>query len=372
MKLAIITQVVHKRFQHQIWAYAPYVKEINLWTKQAHEVILVAPCTSSQPSAIDQAYSLTNLHFLQVPAFSLQGIQALLKSLFVIPVCLFRIIQAMRNADHIHLRCPGNMGLLGCVVQIFFPKKIKTAKYAGNWDPHSKQPWSYKLQRWILQNTFLTRNMSVLVYGEWPNMSRNCKSFFTASYCESDKINTPPRVLDSPIQCLFVGSLTAGKNPFYAIQLVETVSKMDVSIQLKLYGDGDHRAKLEAYCIEHSLSERVQFFGNQDADIVQQAYKSSHFLLLPSQSEGWPKAVAEAMFWGCVPLVTPVSWVPFMLNEQTRGLLLSMDLMQDAQQLFDLLQQPADYESKAAAAMNWSRHYTLDQFEVEISKLLRP
>lgn len=372
MKLAIITQVVHKRFQHQLWAYAPYVKEINLWTKQAHEVILVAPCTNSQPSAIDQAYSSTNLHFLQVPAFSLQGIQALLKSLLVIPVCLLRIIQAMRNADHIHLRCPGNMGLLGCVVQIFFPNKIKTAKYAGNWDPHSKQPWSYNLQRWILQNTFLTRNMTVLVYGEWPNRSSNIRSFFTASYRESDKKNTPPRQLVTPLQCLFVGSLTAGKNPLYAIQLVEAIANKGIAVELKLYGDGALRAMLESYCLQNNLSKWIQFYGNQDAFIVQQAYKSSHFLLLPSQSEGWPKAVAEAMFWGCVPLVTPVSCVPFMLNEQTRGLLLSMDLMQDAQQLFELFQQPADYESKAAAAMNWSRHYTLDQFEVEISKLLRP
>ena len=371
MKLAIITQVVHKRFQHQIWAYAPYVKEINLWTKQAHEVILVAPCTTSQSSAIDQAYSATNLHFLQVPAFSLQGIQALLKSLLVIPVCLLRIIQAMRNADHIHLRCPGNMGLLGCVVQIFFPNKIKTAKYAGNWDPHSKQPWSYNLQRWILQNTFLTRNMTVLVYGEWPYMSRNCKSFFTASDCESDKINTPPRALDTPIQCLFVGSLTAGKNPFYAIQLVEAVSKMGVSIQLKLYGDGDQRAKLEAYCIEHSLSEHVQFFGNQDADIVQQAYKSSHFLLLPSQSEGWPKAVAEAMFWGCVPLVSAVSCVPTMLYNQSRGLLLTLELEEDIKHLIELIQQPALYQKTALAAHVWSRHYTLDLFEQEIAKLLQ-
>ena len=73
------------------------------------------------------------------------------------------------------------------MVQIFFPKKNKTAKYAGNWDPHSKQPWSYKLQRWILQNTFLTRNMTVLVYGEWPTMSSNCRSFFTATYRDSDK-----------------------------------------------------------------------------------------------------------------------------------------------------------------------------------------
>jgi len=74
----------------------------------------------------------------------------------------------MVQADYIHLRCPGNMGL-EALVQMLFPNKPKTAKYAGNWNPKSKQPWSYRLQKWILSYTFLTQNMQVLVYGEWSN-----------------------------------------------------------------------------------------------------------------------------------------------------------------------------------------------------------
>jgi len=74
-----------------------------------------------------------------------------------IPLLIYNILAlfyAVFKADAIHLRCPGNVGLLGCIVQLFFPFKKKTAKYAGNWDPKSKQPWSYKLQKWILSNTF--------------------------------------------------------------------------------------------------------------------------------------------------------------------------------------------------------------------------
>ncbi len=371
MKLAIITQVVHKRFQQQIWAYAPYVKEINLWTKQADEVLLVAPCVEAESTAIDFAYKAPKIQLHKVPSFSLQGIAAICKAMLVLPVAIYHIQKAMRVADHIHLRCPGNMGLLGCVVQIFFPKKIKTAKYAGNWDPKAKQPWSYNLQGWILQNTFLTRNMTVLLYGEWPNMSHNCRSFFTASYCESDKKQSPPRELKSPLQCLFVGSLTAGKNPLYAIQLVEAIANKGIDVALKLYGDGALRATLESYCFQNNLSKLIQFCGNQDAAVVQQAYESSHFLILPSQSEGWPKAVAEAMFWGCVPLVSAVSCVPTMLHNQSRGFLLTHELDEDIKHLIELIQQPALYQKTALAAQEWSRHYTLDLFEQEIAKLLQ-
>lgn len=91
----------------------------------------------------------------------------------------------MVQADYIHLRCPGNMGL-EALVQMLFPNKPKTAKYAGNWNPKSKQPWSYRLQKWILSYTFLTQNMQVLVYGEWSNQTKNSKLFFSDTYSEEE------------------------------------------------------------------------------------------------------------------------------------------------------------------------------------------
>ena len=75
------------------------------------------------------------------------------QSIFVIPIIVCKIFKVCFWADHIHLRCPGNIGLLGVLVQVFFPKKIKTVKYAGNWDPNSKQPKTYILQKKILSNT---------------------------------------------------------------------------------------------------------------------------------------------------------------------------------------------------------------------------
>jgi len=53
----------------------------------------------------------------------------------------------MKSANHIHLRCPGNIGLLACLIQILFPNTPKTSKYAGNWDPNAKQPFTYKIQK---------------------------------------------------------------------------------------------------------------------------------------------------------------------------------------------------------------------------------
>jgi hypothetical protein len=65
------------------------------------------------------------------------------------------------------LRCPGTIGLLTCLIQVLFPKKSKTAKDAGNWDPKSKQPLSYQIQKWILTTAILTKNIKTLVNDGW-------------------------------------------------------------------------------------------------------------------------------------------------------------------------------------------------------------
>jgi glycosyltransferase involved in cell wall biosynthesis len=277
----------------------------------------------------------------------------------------------MKKADHIHLRCPGNIGLIGCFVQILFPQKNKTAKYAGNWDPKSKQPWTYKMQKWILSNTFLTRNIHVLVYGEWEGSSKNIKPFFTASYKEADKVPLVQKGLKGKIDFIFVGALVQGKNPLYAIQLFELLQTKGYDACLDLYGEGIERNRLEDYIKINNLGNNIMLKGNQSKEVMQKAYQWSHFVVLPSESEGWPKAIAEGMFWGCVPLATAVSCVPFMLDQGKRGMLLEMNLEKDVLQLETLLNNQALFNTVQKRGADWSRKYTVDVFEEEIKKLLR-
>ncbi|HEY6143486.1 MAG TPA: glycosyltransferase [Flavobacterium sp.] len=370
MNFVIITHVPHILEQNKYFAYAPYVREMNIWIKELDKVTIVAPESNSKRTAIDIYYEHENVEFVRIDGFDVLNLKSIFSTVFKIPGICWSIYSAMRKADHIHLRCPGNIGLLGSLVQILFPSKIKTAKYAGNWDPKSKQPLSYKLQKWILENTFLTRNMQVLVYGQWEGSSKNIKPFFTATYHEVDKLPIIDKGLQQQIRFVFVGTLVTGKNPLYAIQLVEALYKKGCNVALSLYGEGAERSRLEQYISQNNLERIISLEGNQAKDEVKKAYEQSHFVILPSESEGWPKAIAEGMFWGCVPVATKVSCVPFMLDYGNRGVLLKMTLDKDVSQLEVLLQNEIDYKNKSQKASDWSRKYTLDVFEQEIKKML--
>ena len=518
MKFAIITHAVHKIKGNEIFAYEPYVREMNLWLKYVDEVLIVAPVSAKEVSAVESQYLLKEQmlkpvqhdgnvrHFelvsesheeeqnkqqmlkrpfdyaqgdnssmtidestrhpefisgsfeqesneriklKQIPAFDITSVKNSIQAIFKIPTILYSIYKAMKWADHIHLRCPGNIGLLGCIVQIGFPKKPKTVKYAGNWDPNSEQPLSYRIQKWILSNTFLTRNVNVLVYGEWPNQSKNIIPFFTASYSEKElyqeeeQIATsfPPRnddserhpefssgyhekeddeqMLKSPIHeqinknkrevsnrvhhdwkqqitssqvssndeterhselvseshntvlnFIFVGTLSKGKKPLLSVKVIHKLKVKGYHVRLDIYGEGIERTNISTYILDNSLEKEVFLHGNTPKELVKKAYQKAHFLLFVSKSEGWPKVVAEAMFWGCVPITSSVSCIPYMLNNETRGTLVSNNLNEIVFAIEDYLKHPKKYKEQAQEAMQWSQQFTLERFEEEIGKLL--
>jgi glycosyltransferase involved in cell wall biosynthesis len=370
MTFVIVTHVTHIYCNNQYFAYAPYIREVNVWLKYVDKVIIVAPLKITDASLIDIAYEHSNIEFVEINDFNILNPNQILKTIGKLPKIVFNIYKSFLKADHIHLRCPGNVGLLGAIIQILFPYKMKTAKYAGNWNPNTKAPISYRLQKSILRNTLLTRNIQVLVYGEWKSQTKNIKPFFTATYYENEKEAILSKSLDKTIKILFIGTLTKGKNPLYAIQMIEKLINVNKNVELTIYGEGHEREKLETYIFQNNLINNVFLRGNQNAETIKKAYQENHFVVLPSQSEGWPKALAEGMFWGCVPISTTVSCVPYMLDFGNRGLLLSIDLEKDSKKILQLISNENHYQKMIENGVVWSRKYTLDYFEQEIKLLL--
>lgn len=342
---------------------------MNIWLSSADKIIVVAPKTQAIPNSIETPYQHSEIAFSKIPAISFLNFLEVIRSLIKFPGICYVIFKAMNEADHIHLRCPGNIGLIACFIQIFFPNKPKTAKYAGNWDPSAKQPWSYRLQKWILGNTFLSRNIKVLVYGAWPRQSRNIVPFFTASFSETEKY-LHNKDFTSPFKFIFVGSLSSGKRPIFAIKLIEAISGKGIPVKLEIYGNGVLENELHQYIATKNLNPFVRLMGNCNLEDLKEVYKTSHFLILASQSEGWPKAVAEAMFFGCIPIATPVSCVPLMLDNGDQGILIEPELDKAVLSVLSYLKDEKKLYDVSKSAITWSRQFTLEKFEKEITELI--
>ena len=309
------------------------------------------------------------MDFVPIKTLNFTSFKSAVVSFFRIPDIILEIYRAMYKTDHIHIRCPGNIGLLAGLVQVLFPKKPKTIKYAGNWDPNSEQPWTYRFQKWILKNEFLTRKAKVLVYGEWANQTKNIIPFFTASYLES-KRGTYLKDFSFPQKFIFVGTLSEGKRPLLAVQIIHKLIEDGNKVFLDIYGSGIMKESISNYIENHGLNNSIALHGNQNAEVIMEAYKSSHFSILPSKSEGWPKAVAEAMFFGCIPVATSVSCVPWMLGDGERGIIIAPETDLAAQELKSSLYDEMRLKQISIKAQQWSQVYTLEKFRIEIKRLL--
>lgn len=370
MKFLIVTHAYHNKFKNKYFSYGPYIREMNLWEKHVDELIVIAPLGFHSPSSIDLPYHHRKIKFISIPEFNFIGFKNSVRAFSLLPVVLFKIGYGMFLCDHIHLRCPGNVGLLGCFVQFFFPLKKKTAKYAGNWDPKSEQPLTYRIQRFILNSEFFSKNINVLVYGHWLDSSKNIIPFFTASYFEKDKVSVVKSNIVDKIKLIFVGGLYSNKNPSTALEVCHLLRSDGFNVELSFCGDGPELSKLVGLTEVLKLNDSVKFLGNVTPETVKQEFINSHFLIFVSNSEGWPKVVAEAMWWGCIPITTPVSCVPQMLEKGERGFL----VVNNSQEIFQIIKKSIqDIQSLSVMrdkGMRWSRTFTLEKFENEIKNFL--
>ena len=371
--LAIFTLVEHKTKNDLFYGYGPYVREMNLWVSNFDKVIVVAPFSKfNNVNPIDLAYTHSNMSLVCMPSFNVKSILSIVQLVFSLPLILIKMVSVMRKSHHLHFRCPSNIAAIAAMLQVFFPNKTKTVKYAGNWDPKSKQPLGYRFQKWLLSNTFLTKTIKILVYGEWNNQSKYVVPFYTATFSESEVTPFIKRDYSSKLKFVFLGALVEGKRPLLAIKIIEALIKKGLSSEFHMFGDGRLLNELRNYVKEKGLENFIILYGNKNMEIVKKHLQDAHFTILPSKSEGWPKALAEGMFFGAIPISTDVSCVSFMLDDGNRGIMIEPNLDKAADVIYNVAQKEDSYLiSMARKAQEWSHQFTLERLEQDIKEIIK-
>jgi glycosyltransferase involved in cell wall biosynthesis len=278
----------------------------------------------------------------------------------------------MSGADAIHVRCPGNLGLLGVVLAPLFSPWV-VAKYAGQWDHYRGEPWSYRLQKALLGSWWWRRGV-VTVYGRWPGRPSQIIPFFT-SMLTAEQFARAGRSVGSrrpggPLRVLYVGRLSSAKHVDTLLEAVAALPERGIDSCCTVVGDGPERPSLEALVARLGLHDRVTLAGGMAFDRVLDQYERADVLVLASETEGWPKAIAEAMAFGLVCIGSNRGLVPQMLGEG-RGLTVAPG---DAAALTTTLALVAR-DPDAAAEMRirasaWARSHTLEGLRDALAGLL--
>jgi glycosyltransferase involved in cell wall biosynthesis len=370
--LLVVTHVRHYFWQNQLFAYGPYTLEIDMWADLFSEIVVAAPCRDEPPSGDAIPYSRQNIRI--APQAETGGSNFWLKAqqILMLPILTGSLIKAMRQVDAIHVRCPGNLGLLGTILAPLF-SRYRVAKYAGQWNGYPNEPWTVRLQRTILSSSWW--KAPVTVYGDWPNQPDHVISFITSMMSKKQMENAKhiaasKNISANPLNVLYSGRLVKGKRIDVIIRAIHLFENPTDNLKLVIVGDGSERDNLEKFVKELGIESSVQFTGALPYDEALKWYQWAHCLVLPSKhSEGWPKVVAEAMAHGLVTIAVAHGQIPRMLAD--RGVLLQNGSDREiADALQKLISQPDLYEKQRQAAMIWAQQFTLEGLRDALRNLL--
>ncbi len=370
-ELAIVTHVVHYAHEGQLWAYTPYAREIDIWASLFPKILLVAPLRHQAPPGDASAFDATNITVRPMREAGGETLGAKLRQIGMLPWMLRDLWRALDSVDAIHVRCPGNIGLLGIILAPLRSKKL-VAKYAGQWEGYRGEAVTVTLQRALLRSCWWRG--PVTVYGGRRGDPSHVVPFFTSVMNERQiahaRAVSESRTFRAPLRILFVGRLTASKRIDAVVEAVSSISAGVVD-RFTIVGDGPAREMLRALVASKQLESRVHFAGALPFDEVLNAYERHDVLVLVSATEGWPKVVAEAMAYGVVVIGADIGQLRGMLHDDRGCLVGAGDSNAVAQVLLKLV---SDLERTRAisgrAAANRS-NASLSDLRRELQRLLQ-
>lgn len=369
--LAIVTHVAHYRIGETLYAYEPYAREIEIWADLFPRLLIAAPLHPGPPAAMSALIARPNIEIAPQPQTGGDGLAATLAQLAALPRLLRSLGRALRRADAIHVRCPGNLGLLGILLAPrYTPYRI--AKYAGQWTGYPGEAWTYKLQRALLRSRYW--GAPTTVYGRWPGQPATVVPFFT-SVLDSGHMARARRAAarrsDQPLRrLLYVGRLTPAKNVHTILDAAAQLGRAGFELEVVIAGEGPEHDSLVQRTADLGLEVRVTFTGGIPFEQVLELYETCDVLVLVSETEGWPKAITEAMAFGLVAIGAVRGLVPEILGEG-RGLTVPPgDASALATALERLLADPAAARTMAAKAADWAQRHSLDDLREALRDLL--
>ena len=277
----------------------------------------------------------------------------------------------MLRADAVHVRCPGSFGLLGVLLAPLCVRR-RVAKYAGQWTGYPGEPWSYRLQRRLLRSRWW--GSPVTVYGKWPKQPEHVVPFFTSvlgeAHLDRARRAAAGKRFGSPLRTLFTGRLTAAKNVDVLIRAVAQVRATGFDVECDIVGEGPELPRLERLASELGISAAVRFAGGLEFERVLDHYEQADVLVLASETEGWPKALAEGMAFGLVPVGSDRGLVPQMLGGGRGHVIPPRDLTALADVLRRMASDPESLYGPSARAAAWGQRYSLEQVREALRILL--
>ncbi len=356
-----------------VLGFGPTVTEINNLLEIFDEIFHVAMLhkKGSVPASA-MPYVKNKVKFIPIQQVGGKQIKDKLKIIWQAPSILNRIKKTIKQTDYFQFRAPTGIGVFVIPYLVLFNSKKGWFKYAGNWNQRNA-PLAYSFQRYILKK----QKRIVTINGRWQNQPKQCLTFENPCLTnkeveEGQSIISKKTIEKGLINLCFVGRLEKEKGIDILIKtLINFPENEKAKInKIHIVGSG---VSLDLYKEKGNNSDlNFCFHGFLSRNEVQTIYKESHAIILPSASEGFPKVIAEAMNFGCLPIVSNVSSISHYIKDGENGFLLNSISVEGLEQkLLELLSlTEVEYRGMINVQKNEMYKFTYSNYNKRILKIL--
>jgi glycosyltransferase involved in cell wall biosynthesis len=128
---------------------------------------------------------------------------------------------------------------------------------------------------------------------------------------------------------LSIGSLNKNKNHALLINAFSEIVTSKSSLHLYIIGKGKEQNRLKKKIKELKLEQKITLLGLLDHKSISEWLKAADIFILPSQNEGTPNSLLEAMASGLPVIASQVGGIPELIQENIEGLLFKSDSKED-------------------------------------------
>lgn len=324
MKLAIISHTEHYKLEDgTIVGWGPTITEINFLAQIFDEIYHIAMFHDVEAPDSSLPYTSDKIKFVPIKPSGGHSVIDKIKVALSAPKVVKTVNSVLKKTDCFQLRAPTGIGVFLIPYLTLFSKKKGWYKYAGNWNQESP-PLGYALQRFMLKH----QSRKVTINGSWPDQKTHCLSFENPCLTEIDLENgvkvRSAKSNNGSINFCYAGRLEREKG---VERIIKAFNSLDEEMSNKvgtvhLVGNGSE--------IEHfkslSMNSKIDFIfhGFLPTDKLFKVYEKSHFFIMPTTaSEGFPKVIAEAMNFGCLPIVSNISSIGQYVKDGENGFLIT-------------------------------------------------
>ncbi|PKQ46744.1 glycosyltransferase [Confluentibacter flavum] len=324
MTLAIISHTEHYTANDgTLVGWSPTVNEINHLLEIFDSIVHIAMLNETVPPLSTMAYKSNRITFISIPAIGGHTLFDKLVVLWYIPKIIKTVSKVLKEVDRFQLRTPTGIGVFLIPYLTLFSKRNGWYKYAGNWN-QKHPPLGYRLQRFILKH----QSRKVTINGSWPDQPSHCLSFENPCLTDEDLATglkvSQKKSMSGPLTLCFVGRLEAEKGVGCILDALQLLSDSELKRIAKVHFVGAGSALNDFKLQAAKINIPIHFHGALSRHKVFEIYSESHSILLPTTaSEGFPKVLAEAMAFGCIPIVSSISSIGQYIKHQEQGFLLN-------------------------------------------------